>query len=316
MNLNSNLELQHRDLDQDEIRRQELGDFLRTRRARIDPADIGLPATNRRRTAGLRREEVAQLAGMSATWYTWLEQKRPIRVSPGIVDSLARVLRLDPAERIQLFQLALRQPVFDSTPQPEAVSPLIERMLNQTTAMPTVVMGRRWDILAWNRAARAFLFDFEKVPSNDRNLLWLMFTRSEFRSLMVDWPARAQDSLARFRADYGRHAGDAYFVQLVERLKSVSPEFVEWWPRHDIRQMSEGRRDYLHPLGGRMIVEHATFLVGDNPELRLFVLLPAAESNFIAKMRKVIAGFRGGHSSPSSRVQGMSAPVAVLPKSS
>ena len=281
----------------DEIRRQELGDFLRTRRARIDPAEVGLPATNRRRTAGLRREEVAQLAGMSATWYTWLEQKRPIRVSPGVVDSLARVLRLDPVERIQLFQLALRQPVCDSTPRPEVVSPLIARLLGQAPAMPRVVIGRRWDVLAWNRAARAFLFDFEKVPLDQRNMLWIMFTRSEFRSLMVDWPARAQDTLARFRADYGRHAGDAHFVQLVERLKSVSPEFVEWWPRHDIRQMSEGRRDYDHPLGGRMIVEHATFLVGDNPELRLFVLLPAAESNSIAKMRKVVTGFRGGNSS-------------------
>jgi transcriptional regulator with XRE-family HTH domain len=285
------------DMNHDEIRRQELSDFLRTRRARINPADVGLPATSRRRTAGLRREEVAHLAGMSATWYTWLEQKRPIRVSPGVLDSLGRVLRLDPVERIQLFQLALRQPVFDSTPQPEAVSPLIERMLNQSTAMPTVVMGRRWDVLAWNRAARAFLFDFEKVPADQRNMLWLVFTRSEFRSLMVDWPARAQDTLARFRADYGRHAGDAHFVQLVEQLKSLSPEFAEWWPRHDIRQMSEGRRDYLHPLGGRMIVEHATFLVGDNPELRLFVLHPTAESNSIAKMRKIIAGFRGSTSS-------------------
>src|ERR1700722_8485982 len=255
-------------MGQDEIRRQELGDFLRTRRARVAPTEAGLPATSRRRTAGLRREEVAQLAGMSATWYTWLEQKRPIRVSPGVLDSLGRVLRLDPAERIQLFQLALRQPVVDSRPQPEAVSPLIRRMLNQTTAMPSVAMGCRWDVLAWNRSARAFLFDFEKVPANQRNMLWLVFTRAEFRSLMVDWSARAQDTLARFRADYGRHAGEAHFVQLVEQLKAVSAEFAEWWPRHDIQQMSEGRRDYLHPLGGRMIVEHATFLVGNNPELR------------------------------------------------
>jgi transcriptional regulator with XRE-family HTH domain len=287
-------------MTQDEIRRQELGDFLRTRRARIAPVEAGLPATSRRRTAGLRREEVAQLAGVSATWYTWLEQKRPIRVSPGVLDNLARVLRLSPAERLQLFQLALRQPVIDSTPQPEAVSPLIERMLHQTPATPTVVMGRRWDVLSWNRAARAFLFDFERVPADQRNILWLMFTRSEWRSLIVDWPARAQDTLARFRADYGRHAGDTHFVQLVERLKSVSPEFAEWWPRHDIRPMSEGRRKYDHPIGGRMIVEHATFAVGDNPELRLLVFLAAAESNSIAKMRKVVAGFRGGFSSHSS----------------
>ena len=295
-------------MSEDEIRRQELSDFLRTRRARIAPTDVGLPATSRRRTAGLRREEVAQLAGMSATWYTWLEQKRPIRVSPGVLDSLGRVLRLDPVERIQLFQLALRQPVIDSTPQPEAVSPLIERMLNQTTAMPSVVMGRRWDVLAWNRAARAFLFDFEKVPANQRNMLWLVFTRAELRSLMVDWPARVQDTLARFRADYGRHAGDAHFVHLVEQLKSVSPEFAEWWPRHDIQQMSEGRRDYLHPVGGRMILEHATFLVGDNPELRLFVLLPAEEFNSIGKMQKVLAGFRGSASSSASGAHSRSKP--------
>jgi transcriptional regulator with XRE-family HTH domain len=287
-------------MSQDEIRRQELGDFLRTRRARVDPTEVGLPATNRRRTAGLRREEVAHLAGMSATWYTWLEQKRPIRVSPGVLDSLARVLRLDPAERIQLFQLALRQPTADATPQPEALSPLVTRMLNQTTEMPTIVMGRRWDLLAWNRAARAFLFDFEKVPADQRNLLWLIFTRSEFRSLIVDWPARAQDTLARFRADYGRHVGDAHFVQLIERLKSVSPEFAQWWPRHDIQPMSEGRRHYDHPLAGRMIVEHTTFLLGDNTDLKVLVLLSATESNSIGKMRKVIAAFRGGASSLSS----------------
>ena len=280
-------------MTQDEIRRHELGDFLRTRRARIAPTEAGLPATNRRRTAGLRREEVAYLAGVSATWYTWLEQKRAIRVSPGVLDNLARVLRLDPAERIQLFQLALRQPIIDSTPEPEAMSPLMGRMLHQIDAIPVVVMGRRWDVLGCNRAARAFLLDFEQVPVNQRNMLWLMFTRSEFRSLIVNWPARAQDTLARFRTDYGRHAGDAHFVQLVERLKSVSPEFAQWWPRHDIRPLSEGRRDYDHPLGGRMIVEHATFSLGDNPELRLLVFLAAAESNSRAKMRKVIARFRG-----------------------
>jgi transcriptional regulator with XRE-family HTH domain len=292
-----------RGITQDEIRRQELSDFLRTRRARLAPTDVGLPATIRRRTAGLRREEVAQLAGMSATWYTWLEQKRPIRVSPGVLDNLARVLRLSPLERIQLFQLALREPIIRSTPQPEAVSPLLERLLHRTPATPAVVMGRRWDILAWNRAARAFLFDFEQVPANQRNLLWLVFTRLELRSLIVDWPARAQDTLARFRADYGRHAGDAHFVELVERLKSVSPEFAEWWPRHDVRPLSEGSRDYDHPLAGRMIVEHTTFMVGDNPELRLLVFLAAAESNSANKMRKVIAGFRGGASSRFSVVQ-------------
>ena len=284
----------------DEIRRQELSDFLRNRRGRIAPADVGLPETNRRRTPGLRREEVAQLAGVSATWYTWLEQKRPIGVSSGVLDSLARVLRLDPAERMQLFQLALRQPVLESPSKRETVSPLIRRLLDQTDPVPAFVIGRRWDVLAWNRAALAFFFDFEQVPSNERNTLWLIFTSSTLRSLLVDWRSRGQDTVARFRADYGRHAGDAHFLQLVERLKSVSPEFAEWWPRHDILPMTEGRNAYDHPQVGRMIVEHTTFSVIDNPELRLIVFLATAASDSIAKMKKIVATFRKGASSISS----------------
>src|SRR6202041_662595 len=274
--------------------------FLRTRRARIRPEEVGLPPATLRRTPGLRREEVAQLAGVSGTWYTWLEQKRPIGVSSGVLDSLARVLRLDPAERMQLFQLALRQPVLESPSKRETVSPLIRRLLDQTDPVPAFVIGRRWDVLAWNRAALAFFFDFEQVPSNERNTLWLIFISSTLRSLLVDWRSRGQDTVARFRADYGRHAGDAHFVQLVERLKSVSPEFAEWWPRHDILPMTEGRNAYDHPQVGRMIVEHTTFSVIDNPELRLIVFLATAASDSIAKMKKIVATFRKGASSRSS----------------
>ena len=297
-------------MTRDEIRRQELGNFLRNRRGRIAPAEVGLPATNRRRTPGLRREEVAQLAGVSATWYTWLEQKRPIGVSSSVLENLARVLRLDPAERMQLFQLALRQPVLDNSSRPETVSPLLRRLLDQTDSVPAFVLGRRWDVLAWNRAARAFFFDFEQVPAKERNTLWLFFTNPVLRSLIVDWRSRAQDTLARFRADYGRHAGDAHFVQLVERLKSVSPEFAEWWPRHDILPRSEGRYAYDHPLAGRMVVEHTTFSVVDNPELGLVVFLAAAAFNSIAKMEKIVANFHNG--SPSSGIHRRSKPRKKL----
>ena len=288
-------------MTRDEIRRNELSNFLRNRRGRIDPADLGLPATLRRRTPGLRREEVAQLAGMSVTWYTWLEQKRPIGVSSGVLDNLARVLRLDPAERLQLFQLALCRPVLDSPSRPETVSPLIRRLLDRTHPLPAFVMGRRWDILAWNRAALSFYLDFGHVPANERNMLWLIFTHSAMRSLLVDWRKRAQDTLARFRSDYGRHAGDAPFVQLVERLKSVSPEFAQWWPRHDILPITEGRNPYDHPIAGRMIVEHTTFSVSDNPELRLVVCLPASASNSIPKMRKLTASSR--HKSQARKIK-------------
>jgi len=131
-------------------------------------------------------------------------------------------------------------------------------------------------------------------------MLWLVFTNSTLRSMLVDWRTRAQDTLARFRADYGRHAGDAHFVQLVERLKSVSPEFAQWWPRHDILPMTGSRYAYDHPVAGRMIVEGTTFSVVDNPELRLIVFLAAAASNSIAKMKKIVATFRKVASSTSS----------------
>jgi transcriptional regulator with XRE-family HTH domain len=285
-------DLRFKAMTHDDIRRHELSDFLRTRRARIAPAGIGFPVAHRRRTPGLRREEVAQLAGMSATWYTWLEQHRPIRVSSGMLDNLARVLQLNPVERIQLFRLARREPAIDSTPQRETVSPRFQRMLDQSDIMPSFVIGRRWDVLAWNRTARAFFLDFEQIPPDERNMVWLVFTHPALRSLIVEWSTRAQDTLARFRADYGRYAGDSHFVQLVDRLNAVSPEFAQWWPRHDVLPMSEGCGQYYHPLVGRMVLDHMTFSVVDNPELRVVALLPEASS--MKKMQKVIAAFGNG----------------------
>jgi transcriptional regulator with XRE-family HTH domain len=282
-------------MSKDEIRRQELSDFLRTRRARITPQEAGLAAGARRRTPGLRREEVAQLAGVSATWYTWLEQKRPIKASVSVLNNLARVLKLDDTERTQLFQLALRQPAFDSTPRQTAISPLIQRLLDQMENMAVFVIGARWDVLAWNRGARAFFFDFESVPSEERNLVWLVFTSPAVRALMVDWPTRAQDVLARFRGDYGRHAGDSRFVELVERLKKVSPEFALWWPRHDVRPQSEGRKQYNHALTGRMLAEHFTFSMTDNPELRLTIFAPVAEEDSVAKFGCLLSRFENNH---------------------
>ena len=293
-------------MNQDEIRRQELSDFLRTRRARIAPGDVGLPAAQRRRTPGLRREEVAHLAGISVTWYTWLEQQRPIHVSAGALDNLARVLRLDSFERMQLFQLALRQPTIDSTSQRETVSPRLQRLIDHNATMPAFVMGRRWDALGWNLAARAFFFDFEQVPADERNIVWLYFTSSVLRSSIIDWPTRARDVLARFRINYGFHAGDSDFVELVERLNLVSPEFAQWWSHYDILPLTERSVEYNHPLTGRMLVDAVTLLVSDNPEMRIVTFLPTDEANSINKMRKVIAAFRNEAASGVSRLQGSS----------
>jgi hypothetical protein len=283
-------------MTRDEIRRQELSNFLRTRRARLSAADVGLPAATRRRTPGLRREEVAQLAAMSVTWYTWLEQGRPISISAEMLDNLARVLRLDGIERVQLFQLALREPVLDSRPRPPRISPLLKQMLDQMEHLPAFILGPRWDVLAWNLAAGAF-FGFPGIAAGERNFLWLVFTDSALRSLIIDWPTRARDVLARFRVNYGRHAGDKHFVQLVDRLKSVSAEFAEWWPRHDVLLVSEGLKRYNHPLVGRLQLQHVSFSVMDDPELTLTIMAPARTTDSLAKLHQIIDQFKSSHSS-------------------
>jgi transcriptional regulator with XRE-family HTH domain len=280
----------------DEIRRQELSNFLRTRRARLAPAELGLPAASRRRTPGLRREEVAQSAGMSVTWYTWLEQARPISISAEMLDNIARVLRLDGIERIQLFQLALRDPALDSKPKRQRISPLLKQMLDQIEHLPAFILGARWDVLEWNLAAGAF-FGFSHIPAADRNFVWLFFTHSTLRSLIVDWPTRARDVLARFRVRYGRHAGDKSFVQLVERLKSISAEFAQWWPRHDVLPLSEGLARYNHPLVGRLQLQHVSFSVMDDPELTLTILAPGRTADSQIKLQQIINHFKSIHGS-------------------
>jgi transcriptional regulator with XRE-family HTH domain len=278
-------------MTKDEIRRAELSSFLRTRRERLRPAEVGLAQSPRRRTPGLRREEVAQLAGMSATWYTWLEQRRPIKVSTNLLDNLARILRLDAIERTQLFQLAARTPAIDPLPRREAVSPLIRRALDRMNSVAAFIMGPRWEVLAWNLSARAFFFDFETVGRQERNLVWLAFTSPALRSLLVDWPTRAQDILARFRGDYGRHVGDPHFEQLIGRLNAVSREFSQWWLRHDVRPQTEGRKAYNHPIAGQILAEHLTFSMTDSPGLRLTIFTPIATGDSMAKFDLVVASF-------------------------
>jgi transcriptional regulator with XRE-family HTH domain len=287
-------------MTRDDIRRQELSNFLRTRRARVSPAEVGLPAAARRRTPGLRREEVAQLAAMSVTWYTWLEQARPISVSAEVLDRLARVLRLDGIERVQLFQLALRDPVLDSKPTSQRISPLLKQMLDQMEHLPAFILGPRWDVLGWNSAGGAF-FGFPGIAAAERNFLWLVFTDSTLRSLIVDWPTRARDVLARFRVAYGRHAGDKHFVQLVDRLKSVSAEFAEWWPRHDVLPVNEGLKRYNHPRVGRLQLQHVSFSVMDDPELTLTIMAPSRNADSATKLQRIVNDFKSSNGSVEYR---------------
>jgi transcriptional regulator with XRE-family HTH domain len=266
----------------DDVRRQELRDFLKTRRARVSPTDVGLVVAGRRRTSGLRREDVASLAGVSATWYTWLEQGRPVKASSQLLENLARIFRLSPTEQLQLYHLAARQPPLNREPLQEQVSPLMERLMEQMGTIPALILGRRWDVLASNQALRSVLFDFDSLPPNERNILWFFFAHPVARSL-DNWEPRARAALARFRFDYGRHAGDPDFIELVDRLKAASLEFAAWWPSQEVLPQSEGRAEFMH---GSIFADHITLLMAENTDLKLILLIPDAAS--LGKIEKLL----------------------------
>jgi transcriptional regulator with XRE-family HTH domain len=233
-----------------------------------------LVVAERRRTPGLRREDVALLAGVSATWYTWLEQGRPVKASSQLLENLARIFNLNPTERVQLFHLASRRPPLERNPCQPQISPVMQRLIDQMGGTPAMVVGRRWDVLAWNDALRAVLFDFESVPADERNLIWFHFTNPAAHALH-NWEAVTREVLARFRVDYGRHAGDSDFVELVEQLKAASPEFAEWWPSQDVSPLSEGRAELMN---GTIFGDHITLSMAENPDLRLILIIPDAAS--------------------------------------
>ena len=249
--------------------RGELAELLRTRRHRLTPADVGLPAGRRRRTAGLRREEVAQLAGVSATYYTFLEQGRDVRPSRQVVAALAEALRLSSAERAHLFQLAGVTPAADDEAQAETVAPVVTAMVARLDPFPAYLKGRRWDVLAVNRAARALFTDWEARAPGDRNMIWWMFTDPAARKVYVDWEKEAADMLGRFRAAAARRLDDPDFADLIERLHQVSPEVRSWWPRYDVRQVGGGTKHLHHPDLGDVAFQHTVLQVADHPEQML-----------------------------------------------
>ena len=249
--------------------RNDLADLLRTRRDRLTPADVGLPAGSRRRTTGLRREEVAQLAGVSTTYYTFLEQGRDVRPSRQVVAALAGALRLSSAERAHLFQLAGITPAADDQAQAETVVPVVGVMVDRLDPFPAYLKGRRWDVLAANRAARALFADWPARAPGDRNMVWWMFTDPAARKVYVDWEQEASDMLARFRAAAARRLDDPDFTDLIERLHQASPEVRGWWPRYEVAPVGGGTKHLHHPALGDVAFQHAVLQVADHPEQML-----------------------------------------------
>jgi transcriptional regulator with XRE-family HTH domain len=248
--------------------RAELAEFLRSRRERISPEEVGLPAGSRRRTPGLRREEVAALAGVGLSWYTWLEQGRDISVSATFLDNLSRTLKLDATERRHLFLLAHQR----LPPEPGrtwcVVPPLIHRLMGDLPTRPAYVLNLRWDVLAWNGAADR-VFGFAAQPVERRNLLWLLFTSPAMRELFEPWDEQALQILSSFRRDFVRATQDPDIAALVKDLEKASPDFKAWWRQQDIHGPCQGVR-HLH-IGdvGPVDFEHTTLTIDEDRHLRL-----------------------------------------------
>ncbi|MCA6117279.1 helix-turn-helix domain-containing protein [Bradyrhizobium sp. WSM 1738] len=251
-------------------RQSELGDFLRSRRQKLTPKAVGLPLGRRRRTPGLRREEVAELAGIGVDWYIRLEQGRSVSPSAATIDALARALRLTKAEHRHLKELA--QSVDGRAFVRESVPPAIQRTIEQLN-LPAYITGRRWDILAWNAAADE-IFAFSQLADADRNSLLLVLTNPATRRLFgASWADEAQRMVAQFRATHDLWAGDPAFRDLLARLREGCPEFADWWEAHDVGGAAAGRKSLTHPKKGRLKFEYVSFQANDDPALKLVIYM-------------------------------------------
>ena len=251
----------------------EFGTFLRSRREKLSPVAAGLTSLRRRRTPGLRREEVAELAGIGVDWYVRLEQGRTVSPSPTTIDALARALQLGKAEHAHLQALARNtdRAAFCRETVPTSIRRLVEGL-----HQPAYVTGRRWDVLVWNDAAIDVFTDFGRVAEEDRNILLYVLTDPNARALFgATWAEEAQRMVAQFRATHDLRAGDPAFADLLDRLRRGSPEFPTWWEMHDVRTVAAGRKRLSHPERGPLCFDYATFQANDDPALKLVIYTPA-----------------------------------------
>jgi MmyB-like transcription regulator ligand binding domain/Helix-turn-helix domain len=258
----------------DHIRRRELGAFLRSRRERISPERVGLPRGPRRRTPGLRREEVAQLAAVGVTWYTWLEQARDIQVSPQVLDAIARTLQMDANERAHLFVLAGSHDPVPSTDCRGVPAPL-QQILEQLEPFPAAVVNSRFDILAYNRTYGRLVCDLDALPAEDRNLMWLAFTHPDWREALPDRDEVVRAMAAKFRASMAEHIGEPTWKSLLKRIQQESEEFREVWARHEVVQPDNRGKCYLNRFVGRMNFENTALWFGPRQGPRLITYTPA-----------------------------------------
>ena len=276
-----------------------LGAYLRDRRARLDPGAFGLPSA-RRRTPGLRREEVAQRANVSATWYTWLEQGRGGAPSADVLDRIARALMMTEVEREHLFLIGLGRPPPARYHETEGVTPRLQRVLDALTLSPALVKTAIWDVVAWNRAAAAVLTDYATLRANERNILRMMFLETRVRERQPHWDSVARFVVAAFRADTARAGATHKAEAIVEELCRRSPEFAAIWRDNDVTTHGEGAKTLRHPKLGLLALEYSSFAVDGRPDLGMIVYNPATSED-AAKVRALIDGWPKETASIASR---------------
>lgn len=273
-----------------QARRQALSAFLRAQREKLSPAAVGLPEGGRRRTPGLRREEVAQMAGVSHTWYTWLEQGREIAVSSSVLESIASALRLTVDERKYLFSLARETSATvgvspDELPQ---VSPSLRMILRELTYCPTIISDRRCHIVGWNEAASHVFLDFERIPPEERNMIRLVFARKEFQRLAINWEQFASGYLAIFRAYYGQYVEDEWYERFLAEMRTIHPDFNRLWEQSKVSSAPEVLLEFRHAKARKMQFQLTSLQVHGEADLRCSIYTPAPDTPTRAKLKRLM----------------------------
>jgi transcriptional regulator with XRE-family HTH domain len=252
-----------------------LGSYLKDRRSRLDPAAFGLSGT-RRRTPGLRREEVAQRANISPTWYTWLEQGRGGAPSAHVLDRIAQALMLTDVEREHLYLIGLGRPPEVRYRATDGITPRLQRVLDALETSPAFIKTATWDVVAWNRAAAVVFMDYALLPPGQRNILRIIFRDARVKAAQADWQSVARFVVGAFRADAARAGAVSQVADLVDELCRTSPEFEALWRDQDVRHYGEGVKHLSHPVLGSFVIEHSSFAVDGRPDLSMVIYNPVS----------------------------------------
>lgn len=274
----------------DEIRLRALSEFLKTKRSKLQPQMVGLPTGGRRRTLGLRREEVAQLAGVSTTWYTWLEQGRDIKVSISVLEAVSDALRLSKDEKKYVFGLAFEEThnTEITIEEGELITPSLEKILKELKYCPTIITDRRCFIVGWNEAAAQVFLNFNLLPLENRNLIELLFARKELKALAVNWEHFVQGFLSIFRTYLGQYMADDWYSHFIQQMGDKYPDFQKMWKESEVSSAPEVMIEFRHSKAGKMLYNLSSLQVHGANDLRCSIYTPVDDTETEEKLKQLI----------------------------